>query len=55
MKQRQRDDRQGAGKSRRERRSGVDRRIGDGLYKGPERRRSERRRIERAPDRPIKR
>ena len=40
----------------RERRAGVDRRISDAPdYAGPERRHAPRRKIERRPDKPIKR
>ena len=45
----------GNGKPR-ERRAGVDRRISDSPpYTGPERRKGSRRRLDRLPDKPIKR
>ncbi len=46
----------GGNGGRDERRTGVDRRIvDDPAFTGPDRRRSPRRRIERMPDKPIKR
>ena len=40
----------------RERRTGVDRRISDSPdYRGPERRKGSRRKLDRLPDKPIKR
>ena len=38
-----------------ERRAGVDRRIGDRPFEGPDRRRGARRNPDRLPDKPIKR
>ena len=46
----------GNGGARPDRRAGVDRRITDNPgYQGPERRQSPRRRLDRLPDKPIKR